>query len=101
MLSDGLQGQLVLASLKDAGIAADAALIGRPVRIKSGVNDGGHALHYLLNYSSQPETVPYRFGAARDLLTGHALQPGATVTLAPWDLVIAEETAPAPTSDTH
>ncbi len=99
MLSDALQQQLVLSSLKDAGIAADTALAGGPVRIKSGVNDAGHTLHYLLNYSSQPETVIYRFGAARDLLTGHTLQSGARVTLAPWDLVLAEETATAPASD--
>ena len=30
-------------------------------------------------------------GAAQDLLTGHALTTGEKITIAPWDLVIAEE----------
>lgn len=90
-LSDALQQQVVLDSLHDAGLAGDGAMASGPVRVKSGTNRNGRAIHYLLNYSSDAHEVTYGFAAGHDLLTAKTLQTGAKVTLGPWDLAIVEE----------
>jgi hypothetical protein len=35
-----------------------------------------------------------KYGAAQDLLGQVAIAPGTTLTIGPWDLVIAEEERP-------
>lgn len=93
LLSDELQAKIVGDVLHASGIA-DSSLPGAPrVRVKSGTNDAGHRVHYLLNYSSEPAKTVYRMGAAKDLLTGRSLTPGQALTIGAWDVVIAEETA--------
>jgi len=95
MLSDALQQQVVLDALRDAGLSGDGAMASGPVRIKSGINRDAKAVHYLLNYSSNPQEVTYSFAAGHDLLTTKTLQTGVRITLAPWDLAIVEEDATA------
>jgi beta-galactosidase len=90
-LSDELQKQVMLDTLKDAGISTAASQLPATVREKSGVNGNGKTLHYFLNYSSDPQSFPYAGRAGVDLLTNKSIQPSQTVTLAPWDLVIVEE----------
>lgn len=91
MLSEALQQQLVLDSLKDAGIPANTGAPSSPVRIKSGTNSKGEHLHYFLNYSSNPSTVAYDFPPGHDLLTPAKYAHGGKVTLGPWDLAIVSE----------
>jgi beta-galactosidase len=90
-LSNELQQHIVLDALKDAGISPTESRLPSTVREKSGVNGYGKHLHYFLNYSSAPETFVYNGPAGADLLTGAAVHPAQTVSLAPWDLVIVEE----------
>ncbi len=91
VLSDALQQQVMIGALRDAGLADDAAMISGPVRVKSGTNRNGRAVHYLLNYSGKPRTVVYSFAEGHDLLTSAAVQAGAKMTLGAWDLAIVEE----------
>lgn len=93
LLSDALQATVVQNALVESGIAASARQAASPIRVKSGINAQGHPVHFLLNYSSAPATLAYRFGAGKDLLTGHTLAAGQPVTVAPWVVVIAEESA--------
>ncbi len=95
MLSDALQQQVVIGALRDAGLAGDAAMATGPVRVKSGTNRSGRAVHYLLNYSNDAQTVPYAFSRGQDLLTSKAVAGGGTITLAAWDLAIVEEDQPS------
>jgi beta-galactosidase len=90
-LSNELQQHIVLDALKDAGISPIESQLPSNIREKSGVNSFGKHLHYFLNYSSAPETFVYNGPAGADLLTGAAVHPAQTVSLAPWDLVIVEE----------
>jgi beta-galactosidase len=90
-LSNYLQQHIVLDTLKDAGIPAAESQLPSTVREKSGLNSFGKPLHYFLNYSSAPQTFVYNGHAGADLLTGVAVHPAQTVSLAPWDLVIVEE----------
>ena len=91
LLSDALQQQVVLGALRDAGLAGDGAIAAGTVRVKSGTNRGGRAVHYLLNYGSESREVTYGFAAGHDLLTTTAVRAGAKVALGPWDLAIVEE----------
>ncbi len=90
-LSNELQQHIVLDVLKDAGVSPTESQLPSNIREKSGVNGFGKRLHYFLNYSSAPETFVYSGPAGADLLTGAAIHPAQTVSLAPWDLVIVEE----------
>jgi len=66
-----------------------------PVVVKSGINDFDKKVTYLMNYSSQPVTVPAPDGV--ELLTGNPC--GGELTLEPWGVVIVEESDyAAPTS---
>ena len=51
----------------------------------------GKRIHYYLNYSGDAANFTYAYAASRDLLTGHAVAPGGSVSLGPWDLAILEE----------
>ena len=95
MLSDALQQQVVLDALRGASVQADRTVISSPVRIKSGTNRKGRAIHYLLNYSGQATTIPYPFAPGHDLLKQQSLQTSAPLTLGPWDLAIVEEDVPS------
>jgi beta-galactosidase len=90
-LSNDLQQHIVLDTLKGAGIPTAESQLPSTVREKSGVNSFGKPLHYFLNYSSASQTFVYNGHAGADLLTGVAVHPAQTVSLAPWDLVIVEE----------
>ena len=90
-LSDELQ-QKVVGDLLGTLHLTDAALkLPESVRVKSGTNDMGKAVHYFLNYSSAPVKFAYGMKAGKDLLTGTAMSAGQTVSLGPWDLAIVEE----------
>ncbi len=94
-VSDKLQQALVLAELKSAGLAGPDQQLPATVRAKHGVSHSGQNLHYYLNYSSLPATVTYTYAPGTDLLTSNAIAQGQQTTIAPWDLIIVEEKAPA------
>ena len=91
MLSDGLQAAVMKETLRDLGLANARQLLPASVRVKSGVNRTGKAIHYYLNYSGETVSAPYGYASGRDLLSGHIMSSGATMSLAPWDLAIVEE----------
>lgn len=78
-----------------AGVSGPAQAAHFPMVIKSGVNAHGRTLHYLLNYSAQPQAFAYGFGAGTDLLSGKAVGAAGSVPLAPWGVAIVEEARPA------
>jgi beta-galactosidase len=92
LLSDKLQSDVVLDTLREAGLTGPDQQLPPTVRVKHGLARNGHKLHYFLNYSSAPASVSYEYAAGTDLLTGHAIAPGAQAEIGPWDLMIVEET---------
>jgi len=91
VLSDKLQDKVVLDTLYSAGITGPDQALPSAVRVKTGVNRGGKAIHYYMNYSSEAQTFSYAYAAGSDLLTQVAVAPSQSITLKPWDLVIVEE----------
>jgi beta-galactosidase len=91
VLSDALQGKVLLDVLKAAGLAGPDQNLPAPVRLRQGIGNSGKPMRYYLNYSAQPQTAIYSHPAGVDLLTGKAVSPGGSITLGPWDLMIIEE----------
>jgi beta-galactosidase len=89
-LSDGLQQAVMQHALEVSGIPFDPKVFHSAVRIKRGVNTQWKTVIYLLNYSSQAESVKYTGPTAHDVLTGKPVSTGQTLAIQPWDLVIAE-----------
>ncbi len=89
-LSDSMQRAVMERALREAGLPRVGADLPATVRVKSGVNGEGRALHYLLNYSSTAVEFHSPF-AGTDLLTGKAVAQAGTLRLGPWDLAIVAE----------
>ncbi len=89
-LSEAAQKTVMLDVLKQAHLLNPDQLPEK-VREKNGVNGMGKALHYYLNYSSDPQTFAYSRGAGTELLKSASVAAGQSITLAPWDLAIIEE----------
>lgn len=94
-LSPELQQAVVLDALRDSGISVDVAAVASPVRVKRGRTANGRTLTYLLNYSSDAQTVPFTGAPGKDLLTDAPVAAGARVHLQPWDLMIVESSTSA------
>jgi beta-galactosidase len=91
VLSDALQGKVLLGVLKDAGLAGPDQSLPAPVRLRQGIGNSGKLLRYYLNYSAQRQTAVYPHSAGVDLLTGKPVASGESISLGPWDLMIIEE----------
>jgi beta-galactosidase len=91
VLSDALQGRVLLDVLELAGLNGPDQKLPPAIHVKHGTNRSGRLIHYYFNYSSDPQTFTYSSGAGADLLAQTAIVPRQTITLRPWDLVIIEE----------
>jgi beta-galactosidase len=89
-LSDGLQQAVVMRALQTSGVPFNLEAAQSTIRVKSGVNAFGRTLIYLLNYSSTTAIAKYDGPPAHDVLTKKSLSTGQTLSIQPWDLVIAE-----------
>src|ERR1700758_3609934 len=86
VLTDKLQDKVMLDVLHVPGLAGPEQAVPPSVRVKHGVNRSGKTIHYFLNYSSNPQTFSYAYGAGTDLLTQTAATHAQQLTLKPWDL---------------
>jgi hypothetical protein len=75
-----------------AGVTRPGADLRFPIVVRSGVNNRGRAIHYLLNYSSSSRTVAYPFQAGTDLLSGKSIASEQRIDLQGWGVSIVEET---------
>ena len=91
VLSDALQQQVLLDSLRVAGLTGPDQQLPEPVRVKHAVGTSGRKIHFYLNYSARPQTFAYGWGTGVDLLSDRPVERAATLTLKPWDLAVVEE----------
>jgi len=91
-LSDKLQEKVLFDVLNSAGLTGPDQQLPSRVTVKHGVTNEGRHLHYYLNYSSQRQAFTYPYAEGIDLLTRKPIGKTQSVVLAPWDLVIIEET---------
>ena len=91
VLSDALQTKLVLDVLQLAGLKGPDQDLPASIRVKHGTNRNGKAIHYYLNYSSNPQALKYSYAPGKDLLTQTSISHSQQVTVKPWDLLLIEE----------
>jgi len=91
VLSDVLQEKVLLHVLQEAELTGPDQELPAPVRVKHGTNRSGRMIHYYMNYSSEPQSFTYAYGAGEDLLRHAAVAKSQKITLKPWDLAIVEE----------
>jgi beta-galactosidase len=91
VLSDPIQAKVLSDVLQIAALTGPDQQLPTPVRVKHGTNRNGKTIHYYLNYSNDPQTFKYSYGAGEELLTESAVAPSQILTLKAWDLVIIKE----------
>lgn len=91
MLSEKLQKAVLLLVLHEAGVTNSDQDLPVAVHVKHGQNRHGKTLHFYLNYSSMPQTVPYSYALGTNLLSQATITPGQSLVLPPWDAAIVEE----------
>src|SRR5260370_912290 len=91
VLSDEIQSRVLLDVLQLAGLKGPDQDLPVSIHVKHGNNREGNAIHYYMNYSSDPQTFTYVYKSGHDLLTRVAIAPSESTTLKPWDLVIIED----------
>lgn len=75
----------------DAGIHKEFKEAVWPLIIRSGMNQNGKRLHYVLNYSETQQQAENPYEYATDLLTGISYKKGEKIHLSDWGVAILEE----------
>jgi beta-galactosidase len=78
-------------AVKRAGLWGPQQALHFPTIMRSGVLANGHAIHYVLNYSSAPMRARYGFPAGKDLPSGETVQRDGTIALPSWGVAVIEE----------
>ena len=66
-----------------------------PVVIRSGINEAGRPLHYVLHYSEEEKDWICPYETATDLLAGTGYKKGDRIRLTDWAVLALEEQLPA------
>ncbi len=80
-------------ALSDAGIDLPGMKFQWPVTIRSGRNNDGDVIHYLLNYSSEMRWIECPFVKVKELLGGREYDLGARIDIDEWGVLVLEEIA--------
>jgi beta-galactosidase len=94
-LTDALQTAVIRDAVEKAGLAGPDQKMPAAVHVQHGLNRMGKAVHYYFNYSGDEVKAAYSYGPGTNLLDGKAVARDGTLTLAPWDVAIVEESATA------
>lgn len=62
-----------------------------PLICRSGENEQGEKIHYLMNYSEQTQKTVNPFGRVTDVLTGECLEQGQEIEMSDWGVRVLIE----------
>jgi beta-galactosidase len=93
VLTGRYQQRLIEQTLQQAGFIGPDQQAPAGVCIRHGRNPQGHALHFYLNFTGQPQALEYAYGEGTELLAGKPARRSEQLKLAAWDVAIVEETA--------
>ena len=91
MPSEALTGKIMEEAVKHAGVWGVQQQNQFPAVVRSGMLANGHAVHYLLNFTAAPVSLPYGFAGGTELLSGKKVDGGGKVELGAWGVGIVEE----------
>ncbi|WP_222940431.1 beta-galactosidase [Hymenobacter sp. BT491] len=89
--STAVTEKIVADAVKKADLWGPDQAIRFPLITKSGVNQQKKTVHYYFNYSAEPGSVPYPYGAGKELFSNAAIAKNQQLQLAPWGMQIVEE----------
>ncbi len=89
--SPSMTSKILADVVQKAGVGRDAQALKFPLIVRSGQNTEGKQLHYIFNYSAKEQSLPFPYKQGKDLLTGKTFTQNMSVAIAPWDLLIVEE----------
>lgn len=78
-------------ALQDAGIVREFPDAAWPMVVRSGRNQEGRSIHYLMNYSEQEHRILCPYEKATDILSARRFQKHEEIRVGAWDLRILEE----------
>lgn len=90
IVSSELMSGILKQSLKRAGIWESEQTYSFPLIIKSGTNQEGKQIKFLLNYSWEPQTMLSPYGEAIELLSGENIKAEQSMIVEPWGFLILE-----------
>lgn len=91
MFEKALLKDILREAAAEKGIQPELGQAGFPLIVRSGKNQFGRKLHYLLNYSSETQRVSCPVGSWTELFSGQKLQGNDMIELGKWDVRILEE----------
>ncbi|WP_051091098.1 beta-galactosidase [Paenibacillus massiliensis] len=77
--------------VRDIGLWGADQELSFPVIVKHSVNEQGQQVHFYFNYSDEPLSLNYTYGAGHSLLSDEQITQGQQLTLESWGTVIIEE----------
>lgn len=89
MPTDAMIEKILADQVRRAGLEVPEVRF--PVIIRRGVLTNGHAVRYVLNYSSAPQNVSLGAGSGVELLSGNPIKADTPLLLPPWGVGIVED----------
>ncbi len=90
-INDALQVAILKDELKKIGLYGPDQDLPEKVQVKHATSKAGRKLHFYYNYSAEPASVPYAYGAATNLLAGARVAPQQQLALGPWGVAVLQE----------
>jgi len=87
--SPAIMQKLIADAVDGAGVERPKAQF--PVVIRKGINGQGAAVHYIFNYSPEPQMAAAPVIRSTDLLTGKKYDGRTEISLEPWGVAILRE----------
>lgn len=83
----------------DAGMSVPP--VAWPVIVRSGLNEKGNRIHYVLHYSEETEVFCCPYRAVTDLVSGRKYKKGDEIRLTDWSVCVLEESPEEGEADTN
>lgn len=83
----GVSGEVIAAVVQYTARKAGLKLkepLAQPLTVKSGLNDKGQQVRFILNFSSAKQRFAYPYADCRDVLSGREIKSGEEVELPDW-----------------
>jgi beta-galactosidase len=78
-------------TLQAAGLWGEDQQLSFPLIIKSGVNRHGSTIRYYYNYSAEPVSFKYMYGAGQELLSGNPVAHDEELKIEAWGVLIISQ----------
>ena len=90
LVSDEILDKIVANVGEKAGLKTSAQKLVFPLIVKSGTNQDGNIIHYIFNFSDEPQVFNYPSRQGVNVITGESVKSNDKITLEAWGVIIVE-----------